>query len=67
MTNNVEDNALMLEVLAGEDEYDPRQNNVETHPYTQALKGKEGLKGMRIAVVKEGYMQAMLKKTLMLR
>ena len=58
MTNNVEDNALMLEVLAGEDEYDPRQYNVETHPYTQALKGKEGLKGMRIAVVKEGYMQA---------
>jgi amidase len=58
MTNNVEDNALMLEVLAGEDEYDPRQYNVKTHPYTQALKGKEGLKGMRIAVVKEGYMQA---------
>ena len=58
MTNNVEDNALMLEVLAGEDEYDPRQYNVKTHPYTQALKGKEGLKGMRIGVVKEGYMQA---------
>tara|TARA_B100000767_G_scaffold249328_1_gene250808 strand:+ start:9612 stop:11132 length:1521 start_codon:yes stop_codon:yes gene_type:complete len=58
MTNNVEDNALMLEVLAGEDEYDPRQYNVKTHPYTLALKGKEGLKGMRIAVVKEGYMQA---------
>jgi amidase len=57
MTNNVEDNALLLEVLAGEDGYDPRQYNVKTQPYTQALKGKEGLKGMKIAVVKEGYMQ----------
>ena len=58
MTSNVEDNALLLEVLAGEDGYDPRQYNVKTQPYTQALKGKEGLKGMKIAVVKEGYMQA---------
>ena len=58
MTNNVEDNALLLEVLAGEDGYDPRQYNVKPQPYTQALKGKEGLKGMKIAVVKEGYMQA---------
>ena len=58
MTNNVEDNALLLEVLAGEDGYDPRQYNVKPQPYTQALKGKEGLKGMKIAVVTEGYMQA---------
>ena len=58
MTSNVEDNALLLEVLAGEDGYDPRQYNVKPQPYTQALKGKEGLKGMKIAVVKEGYMQA---------
>ena len=55
MTNNVEDNALMLEVMAGVDGYDPRQSNVKTRRYTEALQGKDGLKGMKIAVVKEGY------------
>ena len=55
MTNNVEDNALMLEVMAGVDGYDPRQSNVKTQRYTEALQGKDGLKGIRIAVVKEGY------------
>ena len=55
MTNNVQDNALMLEVLAGEDGYDPRQYNVKTQKYTDALQGVDGLKGMKIAVVKEGY------------
>ena len=57
MTNNVEDNALMLEVIAGVDGYDTRQYNVKTQRYTEALKGKDGLKGMKIAVVKEGYLQ----------
>ena len=57
MTNNVEDNALMLEVIAGADGYDPRQINVKTQRYTEALQGKDGLKGMKIAVVKEGYLQ----------
>ena len=57
MTNNVEDNALMLEVIAGVDGYDPRQSNAKTQRYTEALKGKDGLKGMKIAVVKEWYMQ----------
>ena len=32
MTANVADNALLLEVLAGPDGYDPRQYNVKTHP-----------------------------------
>ncbi|SVB70408.1 uncharacterized protein METZ01_LOCUS223262, partial [marine metagenome] len=57
MTNTVEDNALLLEVIAGEDGYDPRQYNVRTQRYTKALDGKKGLKGMKIAVVKEGYQQ----------
>lgn len=57
MTNNVADNALMLEVIAGEDGYDPRQYKVRTQRYTDALKGKDGLKGMKIAMVKEGFMQ----------
>jgi amidase len=57
MTQNVSDNALMLEVIAGEDGYDPRQYNVKTAAYTKALKGKAGLKGMKIAVIKEGFQQ----------
>ena len=57
LTNNVEDNALMLEVIAGVDGYDPRQTNVKTQHYTEVLQGKDGLKGMKIAVVKEGYLQ----------
>ena len=57
MTGNVADNALMLEVIAGEDGYDPRQYNVKTERYTKALQGRKGLKGMKIAVVKEGFQQ----------
>jgi amidase len=53
MTNNVADNALMLEVLAGEDGLDPRQYAPKAAPYTQAL-GK-GVKGMKIGIVKEGF------------
>ena len=55
MTANVADNALLLEVLAGPDGYDPRQYNVKTHPYTKALEG--GVKGMKIGVVTEGFAQ----------
>ncbi|HJQ58563.1 MAG TPA: amidase [Vineibacter sp.] len=60
MTANVTDNALMLEVLAGPDGYDPRQYDVKVHAYTEALKG--GIKGMKIGVVKEGFMQANAEK-----
>jgi amidase len=60
MTANVTDNALMLEVLAGPDGYDPRQYDVKVHPYTEALKG--GVKGMKIGIVKEGFMQANAEK-----
>ena len=55
MTQNVEDNALMLEVLAGADGFDPRQYSVKIHKYTEALQGRDGIKGMKIAVVKEGF------------
>ena len=55
MTSNVEDNALLLEAIAGEDGYDPRQYNVKTQRYTEALHGVKGIKGMKIAVIKEGY------------
>ncbi|MCD5994254.1 amidase [Pseudomonas sp. CDFA 602] len=54
MSANVADNALLLEVLAGADGLDPRQDrHMPVQPYTQAL-GK-GLKGLRIGVVSEGF------------
>ena len=56
MTRTVADNALLLEVLAGPDGYDPRQYNVKTQPYSQMLQG--GVAGMRICVVSEGFQQA---------
>lgn len=53
MTNNVADNALFLEVLAGEDGLDPRQYSVKTHKYTEALGA--GVAGLKIGIVKEGF------------
>ena len=55
MTRTVADNALLLEVLAGPDGYDPRQYDVKTYPYTSMLAG--GVRGMRIGVVTEGFQQ----------
>lgn len=53
MTMNVADNALLLEVLAGEDGLDPRQYAPRTDRYTAAL--GRGVAGLRIAVVSEGF------------
>ncbi len=53
MTASVADNALMLEVLAGPDGYDPRQYAPKVQKYTQALGGS--VKGMKIGLVKEGF------------
>ena len=53
MTKTVSDNALLLEVIAGEDGLDPRQYNVKTSNYTEAL-GKP-IAGMKVGVVKEGF------------
>jgi amidase len=53
MTATVRDNALLLEVIAGPDGIDTRQRGVQAGRYTEALDG--GVKGMRIAVVKEGF------------
>ncbi len=55
ITASVKDNALMLEVMAGSDGIDPRQFDVETHPYSEMLEG--GVAGMKIAIVKEGFAQ----------
>ncbi len=53
MTRTVKDNALMLEVIAGPDGYDPRQYAPKVQKYTQGLEA--GVKGMKIAMVKEGF------------
>jgi amidase len=53
MTATVADNALLLEVLAGPDGLDPRQQGVPAEDYTAAL--GRGAAGLRIAVVSEGF------------
>ncbi|WP_315834668.1 amidase [Bradyrhizobium prioriisuperbiae] len=56
MTATVEDNALLLEVIAGDDGYDPRIKSPKVQDYTKALTGD--IKGLKIGVVKEGFEQA---------
>jgi amidase len=53
MTATVEDNALLLEVLAGSDGLDPRQYGAQIKPYREALGGSAA--GLKIAVVEEGF------------
>jgi amidase len=54
MTRTVEDNALILEVIAGIDGLDPRQTALaKPRRYTEAL--GNGCKGLKIGVLKEGF------------
>src|SRR6266436_1493843 len=53
MARNVSDVALLLEVLAGKDPLDPRQREVTTAPYREAL-GKS-LDNIKLGVVREGF------------
>jgi len=53
MTQNVHDNALMLEVIAGSDGLDPRQYAPQVDNYTAAV--NRGVGGLRIGIVKEGF------------
>ena len=53
MTGTVEDNALLLEVLAGLDGLDPRQYGAAAKPYREAL--GRGAGGLKIAIVEEGF------------
>lgn len=50
---NVKDIALLLEVVAGKDSFDPRQYEVKTKAYTKALTGD--VKGLKLGIVKEGF------------
>ena len=56
MTQNVMDNAVMLEVLAGPDGLDPRQYDVVTDDYSAAV--TRGASGLKIGLVKEGFGRA---------
>ncbi|MGI8314622.1 Asp-tRNA(Asn)/Glu-tRNA(Gln) amidotransferase subunit GatA [Halobacillus mangrovi] len=51
ITRNVEDNAFLLETIAGHDEMDSTSANVEVPKYTESLTGD--VKGLKIAVPKE--------------
>lgn len=53
VTNSVADNALFLEVLAGEDGLDPRQYAPRTYHYREAL--GRGVNGLRIGILKQGF------------
>lgn len=53
MTKTVEDNALLLDVIAGPDGYDMRQKGAVKGGYLEAL--HQGLKGMRIGILAEGF------------
>jgi amidase len=55
ITANVADNALFLEVLAGEDGYDSRQRAPRVEAYCEAL--GQGIDGLRVALVSEGFDQ----------
>jgi amidase len=53
ITANVADNALLLEVIAGEDGLDPRQYAPVTDTYTSTM--MQGVSSLRIGVVQEGF------------
>jgi len=53
MTKTVADAAQLLEVIAGEDGLDPRQVNVRTANYTEAL--TSDIAGLRVGLVQEGF------------
>jgi amidase len=54
MARSAADAALLLEVIAGKDPLDPRQDGVTTQPYTRVL-GAPNLNGLRIGVLREGF------------
>ena len=53
MTQNVRDNAVMLQAIAGADGLDPRQYDPQVDDYPGAV--GRGAGGLRIALVKEGF------------
>ncbi|MCT1578742.1 Asp-tRNA(Asn)/Glu-tRNA(Gln) amidotransferase subunit GatA [Oceanobacillus kimchii] len=60
VTRTVEDNARVLEVIAGHDQMDTTSANVEVPSYTEAL--KQDVKGLKIAVPKEYLAEGVSKE-----
>ena len=57
MTRTVEDAALMLQVIAGYDSQDPGSTDIAVPNYSAEI--AKGIKGMRIAVLRGGYVLPM--------
>lgn len=55
LTRTVEEAALLLTVLAGNDGMDPRQRGVPEHPTDYGRVLDEGVRGLRIGVLREGF------------
>ncbi len=53
MARNVRDVALLLEVIAGKDPLDPRQQQVPADRYTESL--DKGVRGLRFGILREGF------------
>ena len=53
MARTVADVAVFLEAIAGPDGLDPRQRDVRTDNYAEAIKGS--VNGLRLAIVREGF------------
>lgn len=53
MARTVADVAVFLEAIAGPDGLDPRQRDVRTDGYSEAIKGS--VNGLRLAIVREGF------------
>lgn len=56
LTINVEDNALLLQAIAGYDPADQHSANVPVPNYTEHL--KDGVKGLRVGVLREQYLSS---------
>jgi amidase len=55
LTATAAENALFLEVMAGDDGYDSRQRGLKVDSYTKAI--GQGITGLKIGVVQEGFGQ----------
>ncbi len=53
MTKDVEDNAMLLSLIAGKDEHDTTSSNREVKDYTKAL--TDDVKGLKIGIPKEAF------------
>ncbi len=53
MTRSIEDNAILLNILAGHDPRDPASARAEKPDFTDGL--KSGVKGMKVAVIRHFY------------